>query len=280
MPDNNNTSVQTFYRLIRERFSDFTTHLNKVMAVFATDSNKQEKKESVTTALKAATMLCDNLSKQDRPVWLSHIIDAMQKYINTDGLPNFATELIRAIALNYIAISEHKWVFDFTNDRGFDFDGVFAKYKNESRISELFDKIVKLLEKILQCEELDSRKAIQTLETLVATIKKNKNGSYFCMMGTWDFVCTYLKKLGWNIFAEIPVVKVLANSLRQTLDEMNKEMESVHTKVQEELQRELSADFPAFTYNALPLPEPLALPDETIIDAEFKPVENPDAKER
>jgi hypothetical protein len=135
---------------------------------------------------------------------------------------------------------------------------------------------VEILEKIIRCDELDSRKIIHDLETIIATLKKNRNGSYFGVMGSWNFVSTYLYNLTWNAFSEIPVLKVLVKSLRETLDEMNKEMGKVHEDMRTDLHDQLQADFPVLEYHTLPIPEPLLLTDETIIDVNTSQVNNGD----
>jgi hypothetical protein len=135
---------------------------------------------------------------------------------------------------------------------------------------------VEILEKIVQCEYLDSRKIIHTLETIIATLKRNRNGSYFGVMGSWNFVSSYLNNLAWSVFLEIPVLKVFVKPLRDTLDDMNKEMAKVHDGMHAELHNRLQANFPVLKYHDLPIPESLALTDETIIDVEGRPVSDQD----
>ncbi len=46
--------------------------------------------------------------------------------------------------------------------------------------------------------------------------------------------------------------------------------------MQTELQKQLNAEFPALEYKSLPLPAPLALTDETVIDVEATPIDDRD----
>ena len=91
-------------------------------------------------------------------------------------------------------------------------------------------------------------------------------------MGLRNYVGTFLKKLVWNALSEIPVLSVLTDSLRDTMDEMNKEMGTVHNKIRTELQEQLKADFPSLEYQPLPIPEKLAITVETAIDVEHTDV--------
>ncbi|MBU4273564.1 MAG: hypothetical protein KKE86_11380 [Planctomycetes bacterium] len=271
MPDQNNPSVETFVRFVEERFQDFRDRLSKLMSALAAD-DKQQKVARANTALEAANSLRQALAKQDQPGWLQPITNTLHNYVANAGHSSPGTELINAIGLHYGAVAGHKWAFEFSDDRGFDFDGVFRKYEDESRIPELFDKLVELLEKIVQCEDLDSRTVVRTLETIIATLKKNRNGSYFSVMGTWNFTGTYLKNIAWNMLLEIPFLKVPVKSLQKTMEQLDKEMEKVHENMRSDLHKQLHAEFPVLTYRALPIPEPLALTDETVIDAEVTPV--------
>ncbi|MCE5269330.1 MAG: hypothetical protein LLG00_15750 [Planctomycetaceae bacterium] len=270
MPDENSPSVQTFLRFVEERFGDFKNRVAELMSALAAD-DKQQKVARARAALDAAISLRQSLAQRDQPGWLQPITNTLQNYVTHQGHPSPGTDLIQAIGRYYGAAVDHKWVFDLSDDRGFDFDGIFRKYETESRIPELFDTLVELLEKIIQCKEVDSRKVVHTLETIIATLKKNRNGSYFSVMGTWNFAGTYLQKLAWNAFADIPVLKTLVASLRETLDEVNTEMEKVHDNMRTDLHRQLQAEFPVLSYRALPLPTPLAIADPSEIDSKAAP---------
>jgi hypothetical protein len=277
MPNQINPTIETFVRFVEERYRDFMNKLSEMMSSLAAE-DKQQKLARAKVTLDAANSLQQSLALQDQPQWLQPITNALQNYVSTNGHPAHANELIRSIGYHFGKAEGHKWAFDFSEEKGFDFDGVFRKFESESRIPDLFDKIVELLEKIVLCDDLDSRKVVHTLESIIATLKKNRNGSYFGVMGSWDFVGTYLNKLAWSIFLEIPVLKVFVKPLRETLDEMNKEMDKLHENMQAELHSQLQAEFPVLEYHHLPIPEPLLLADETIIDVEATLVSDQDNK--
>ena len=55
---------------------------------------------------------------------------------------------MQAIGNNWAAASNHQWAFDFSDDKPFDFDGLYERYEAESKIPELFDKLIALLEEM------------------------------------------------------------------------------------------------------------------------------------
>jgi hypothetical protein len=129
--------------------------------------------------------------------------------------------------------------------------------------------LTELLEKIVVCEELDSRKAIHALEIIIATLKKNRKGSFFSLICTWDFTAVFIKNVAWELLSEIPGLRAVVKAVRETMSEINTAMDKLHQDVATDLHKKLAVEFPALKYCPLPLPEPLALGDESgIIDVE------------
>lgn len=271
MPNQPNSSVDAFLRFVNERFGDFKNRLQEVISVLGWTDQKQ-KLAKAKDALQAARSLKTALAAQDQPQWLPPLTVALDNYCTNEGHPNVASSLIQAIGGHLAAVSIHQWAFDFSGESPFDFDGLYHRYETESRIPELFDKLVGLLEEIVQSDQIDSRKLVDALRKIIASLKKNRNASYFSVVCTWDFVRTYLKNFAWKAFTEIPFLKVPVEALRETMREMDDEMSRVQAGIQTELHEKLQADFPVLAYQPLPLPEPLALPDDTVIDTEAKPI--------
>ena len=267
----NQSSVETFLRFVGERFAEFKDKFNKVIAVLG-GTNPNEKIPAVKAALDAGTALQSALSSQDHPAWLGPLMNAMNEYVARAGDSHGAMKLIATIGGYYAAMNNHQWTFGVVGETPFDFDGLYRNYEAASTIPELFDRLVALLEEIVKSKQIDSCRVIQALETIIATLKRNRNGSYFSVVCTWDFVGTYLKNIGWNVLKEVPLLRVPVNALLETLQKMDKEMSKLHEGIQTDLQKQLNTEFPSLTYQPLSLPEPLlVLPEETVIDVESKP---------
>ena len=104
-------------------------------------------------------------------------------------------------------------------------------------MTELFDEIIKILEEIEASGEVDSLTMITALGKVIATIKKNKAGSYFAINSAWSFLTTFLKNYMWAELSEIPVLGTAMKALEKTIKETNEEMYKVHNQVQEEMAR-------------------------------------------
>ena len=268
MSNQNTPSVEAFLRFVNERFNDFKNRLAELMQVLCMNDSA-EKARRAKLAFEAAKSLETALASQDHPAWLSPLTAALQSY--QPDHPSLAQQLMQAIGNNCAAATNHQWAFDFSDESPFDFDGLYERFEAESRVPELFDKLVGLLNEIVQSGQIDSIRVLHTLETIIATLKKNRNGSYFGVLGTWNFAGTWLKNIAWGTFLEIPILRVLVKALRETLEELDKEMGKVQMGMQTELHNQLNAEFPALEYRPLPLPAPLALTDETVIDAKVAP---------
>jgi hypothetical protein len=232
-----------------------------------------EKAKRAKAAFEAAESLRTALAAQDQPPWLNPLTNAIQQY-NPDA-PHCANQLIRSIGDNFAAANGHAWAFDFSGDKPFDFDALYNRYEAESKIPELFDNLVALLDEIVRSGEIDSVKVLRALETIIATLKKNRKGSYLSLVCSWNFARTYLGNVVLEVLTETPGLKTFVKPLVKTLEEMDKAFCTVQTGIQTELTRQLNADFPSLSYNA---PKPLALSDGTIIDVEATPVRNEDQR--
>lgn len=115
------------------------------------------------------------------------------------------------------------------------FDAIFQHYKSQSRLAELFDEIIKILEEIQASGEIDSVAMMNALGKVIATLKKNKNGSYFSLNGAWSFLITFLKNYMWAELSKLPVLGTAMGALEKTIEETNEEMSKVHSEIQHEM---------------------------------------------
>ncbi len=247
------SSADAFLRLVSERFKELRDRLSDLMAVLALE-NRDDKAARARAALDRAQHLEAALATGDRPSWLVPLIAAVQNYSNVPHNPVAAGNLVTTLAQLYPTIDAHKWGFDFSGMEPFDFDGLYERYRDESRIPELFDNLIEILEQVVRCEDLDSRKIIHGLETLIATLRKNRTGSYFSLMCTWDFVRTYLINAAWETLSALPVLGPPIKALRTTMAEMDARMERLQEGMKSELRDRVRSEFPSLGYRPLALP--------------------------
>lgn len=277
MPNTANSISSVYPKVVKERHAEFLRDMNGLFIIISIIGvpNGPQRVERAEAALKSALALQAVLPKDIIPPWLPLFVTSLTNYIKNKAHQSCGNKLMNVIALYYAAAASQEWKFDFSDDGGFDFNRVFHEYATESRISELFDKLIELLERIVSCEELDSRKVVSTLERIIATLKKNRNGSYYDKIWAWNFTRLYAKHLFCEIAEKMSYIGIPATALRKTLEELretcnelDEEMGAVNGRVRDDLRTQLSVDFPMLEYEALPLPKLPAIADETIVDVD------------
>ncbi|WP_231613600.1 hypothetical protein [Pseudoalteromonas sp. SCQQ13] len=227
-----NESVQFHMRFVTEKHQELIKTLDELVVALVGEK-LEGKKNKGKEALTKANDLKASISKQDSPAWLPSLIQGLNHF---QGNSWKQTHLIDHLIKNINQIKSHKWVFENPTDTAFDFDSIYEHYKAESRLPELFNDIVRILEEIQASGELDSLVMIKGLGKVIATLKKNKDGSYFSINGAWEFLITFLQNYMWGELSKIPVLGTAMEALEKTIKETNEEMFKVHANVQTEME--------------------------------------------
>lgn len=227
-----NARVQFHMRFVNEKHKELINSLNDLVDHLVGEK-LEVKKLKAEIALTKSNDLKASISNQDTPKWLPPLISGLQNF-KSGGWK--LTHLINHLISNQKIIKEHIWIFDNPSEQAFDFDSIFQHYKSESRLSELFSEIIIILEKIQQSGEVDSVSMMSALSKVIATLKQNKDGSYFSINSAWSFLISFLKNYMWSELSKIPVLGTAMEALEKTLKETDEEMFRVHTSVQQKMQ--------------------------------------------
>ncbi len=230
-----NQSVEFFLRFLREKHQLFISSINELFANLV-DENKDSKKLAAENSKEAAIVLKNNLSDQDVPGWLQQSIKSLEWYLrnlNTSGANN---NLLKRLIGIQSEMNNHQWKFELSNDTlAFDFDSIYEKCKNESKIDELFESIITLLQKIISSGEIDSIKTMSVLEKLIATLKKHEKASYFSINSMYDFLLHLMKNVLWAQLESLPVIGPITKGLKKTIEETGIELEGLTAKMKSEM---------------------------------------------
>ncbi|MEC8966790.1 MAG: hypothetical protein VX894_15955 [Pseudomonadota bacterium] len=226
-----NASVQFHMRFVKEKHKELVESLNDLVTHLVGEKIEQ-KKSKAEIALSKSNDLKASISQQDTPDWLPALTNALHHF--KTGTWN-QSHLINHLINNQKIIKEHVWVFDNPSQQAFDFDAIFEHYKSESRLSDLFGEIISILEQIQSSGEVDSVSMMSALGKVIATLKQNKDGSYFSINSAWSFLISFLKNYMWAELSKIPVLGTAMEALEKTIKETNEEMYKVHNSVQESM---------------------------------------------
>lgn len=238
-----NESVQFFLRVVQERHSSLVASADSLLKEIA-GNDPNAKKVAAAKTLQIASDLKAIISRTDIPSWLNETISYVSNFTtggwtSQEFLPHFVAAKGQ--------LDAHRWHFDQTTEAAFDFDSIFEHFKKESRLPELFDEIVRLLEEIEASGEVDSVSMLRALGKVVATIKRCKDGSYFSLNSAWEFLLNFLNNYMWGELSKLPVLGTALEALGKTIKEADEEMFKVHRQVQEEMVRAVTAEVKALS---------------------------------
>lgn len=226
-----NESVEFFMRFVNERYKEVVSSTLELIKVMPSE-NRDAKKQKANVVFKNSQDLLSALPENDKPQWLKLLSQHAQHFANDATQPHVIMEFL---VDNSSLIRGHEWAFESQVDT-FDFDSIFEHYKSESRLPELFEEIIRLLELIQGSGDVDSVAMMNALGKVIATLKNSKNGSYFSLNGAWSFLMSFLQNYMWTELSKLPVLGSAMEALRKTIEETNEEMYKVHAQVQKEVQ--------------------------------------------
>ncbi len=160
-------------------------------------------------------------------------------------------------------MAAHQWAFEEALATGFDFDSIFESARDSNLIPELFDEIICCLQQIVDSEAIDSVRVLKELESLIATLKHARKGSYFATRHAWFFLVEWLKNTGWEAFGDIPVMGAAVRGLKTTMEKTNAAMEGMHEDIYTQTITSVKTEVPRLTYDPPTLPKPDAVDSAT-----------------
>lgn len=236
-------TIKFFEALLKERHNKLCESAENLFRALPTE-NADNKKQCAERARDNSHALIAVLPEFRVPRWLITIKTCTQRYISGE------LDVV-SLLLNFVPakqeMEKHVWFFDADGETAFDFDEIYERYKKESRLPELFNDIVRILEEIEKSGEVDSVTMIRALGKVIATIKRCKDGSYFSINSTWEFLSSFLKNYLWGELAKLPLLGTAVEALRKTLEETNEEMFKLYLKVDEEMRKTVEAEVTALT---------------------------------
>ena len=243
-----NESVKFLLRLVQEKHELVKKELNNLFETLSSD-NHDEKVTANNNLLKVCKDLSISLSETDRPNWLNTLISETGVYSANHKSIGHNFRLLNNIVSQRNNALGHNWSFDKSSmEADFNFDYIYEKFKNDSKLSNLFNVLINTLEKMISSGEIDSLTALKSLEQLISIIKQNMSGSYFSVMTSWEFISSFTKNLIWQELGNLPGIKQLKSAFEKTMKEMDIEMEALHKSIADEMKIKYKTTIHSLTY--------------------------------
>lgn len=227
-------SIKLFANLIAEKHNSLKSKTDSLVQSL-TSEDAALKLKSAEETMNLAKIMIDSLSNQDTPSWLKTMYHTLNIFCKEKRIS--AYELLRRILPEKQSMDSHLWNFENKSVSAFDFDGIYEHFKKESKLNELFDAIIKIIEEIKNSGEVDSLSMLKSLDKVIAAIKKGMHGSYFSMESTWRFFMSFMKHYMLAELSNIPALGSFVEAMKNTIDETNAELSKVHQNIKNEMQR-------------------------------------------
>jgi len=227
----NQEAINHLVKLLKDHQAELSKSADSLLSEVAGEDLNQ--KRTSANALLAILRQVRKLAPASRiPSWLTELEKGLDEFLKA-GINS--SQLVRILFGVIPSIKEHDWVLDDTKPRGFDFEEIFKECKENSRIPELFDLIVELLEQIRDSGELDSKSMSDALSKVIATLQVGKKASYFAMEGAWQFLCGFLENYFWAEAKKLPVLGSVFEALETTMKETQEELIRLNIQVHDSI---------------------------------------------
>lgn len=266
--------LEFFLRFLNERHAAVRRAVDQLLQVLP-ENNPKAKAIAVDDALREANTLASAMSEQDRPPWIGTLQKALTRYSQRSQQDGESYKLLKGLIDVYAPLNTQTWVHA-SDDDALDFEAVYRRYTDESRLAELFDEMIGKIEGMLTTGQVDSNKVLRALEAVLATLKRNVRSSYFARRGAWQVASIYFRNFLWEALDEIPGVKAPVRALRKTFADLEKEFKQVGEHANDEIVR--FATTSKATLSPPSEPRLLAAPNDAVTD-EVLPAEVNDASE-
>lgn len=231
-----------YYDFLKQQHEVVQRKLDSLLRSLASDDG-EAKKAAVKDLTAALGGLSNALPANHYPDWLSKLATALSRFENNAGSKRRQGDLLMEIVPLIVTARQENWAPRGKGVR-VDFDSIFEQYRSSSEIPRLLDRIVELIEKMVSSNAIDSRRVIQTLEGLIATIKVSKTGSYLSLMCSWNFLSSLVRKVAWEMVGDITVIGPIAKGLKEAIDELGTEVDNMNRELRRRVQESAEAELP------------------------------------
>jgi hypothetical protein len=209
-----------------EKHEQVKRNLHDLLNAYCHEGDLQLRGKKAKHLAESLHALSESLASNYRPGWIGTLYDHAHSFsLNTNSTQ--ALQLLNVILRYHKAIQDQDWAFTQEEAKPLSFDEIFESLKAESRLDELYDFVIKVLEKIIESNEVDSVTLLQHLERLIATLKANQNGTLRSKVWSWTFVRQFMKHYTIGLLKKTPGIGPAVEALEKTMDDLDKETKRI-----------------------------------------------------
>ncbi|MEZ7890168.1 MAG: hypothetical protein QMC67_00325 [Candidatus Wallbacteria bacterium] len=193
-------------------------------------NNTKQKEDALNDFINSLKAVRELLAISDVPIWLSSFISVSERYKQTNNINTFRD--LERITINLSnQLQNHNWGLSFSVESSVDFEQIYNEYSKQSKIDELFEQIISILQKIITDELIDSKKLEDSLNNLIKIIIKNKGKSCYSDETIIHFIVMFLKNIASEFISQISIIGPIITAIKNTLFELAQEIQNVKENV-------------------------------------------------
>lgn len=254
-------SAEYMAALIDERHSAVRVNFDRLLDALAQNSPENVAKANVDLLrdLEALGMV---IARQDWPRWLVDLVGNCRNYEmnHGNGIATWKSHLLSLID-NRSAILNHHWFAPNNDEIYIDIDKIVDEARKDFAIDSLFEKIISTLEKMVQCEQLDSVKARHDLERIIGMLNRSRSGTFISEVATWQFARRFIPNLLSEFLKDAPVVGQFYKAFEQTAHELDVNLSNAKDKIGQAILEAASDQFKTNVAGNISSEQIKALPD-------------------
>ena len=229
--------VEGFYRNLQEKHNAVVSLIDRYFDIIIQPSaTAQVTGDALIQLGKAAEVLASQMATTDRPQWLRELIKITKAFENNRSDQSIWKNAFKQLKTNETIIRGQNWSRTKSNIIPIlDFDEIVEKHRDKETIEKLFKELIESLEKLVQCEELDSRRVVEDLERLIASLRKAQVGSFNAQILSFQVAKKYVKNLAISWLKETKAAKLMVKAAEDTVNELGMTIDEARDKIQEEI---------------------------------------------
>ncbi|WP_321394108.1 hypothetical protein [Emcibacter sp.] len=249
---------------MRKIHGELVRALEGFSLVFCTE-NKEKKLAHAKAVLEVLKNLRGVFAVPDLPAWYGPVENAFRNYVQHGQAEKHAVTIFNLLAKHLAEIRATDWIeVALRTGNNENFDKIFERSWHDSNLDELFVRLTRSIEKIIETDEVDSRKILKELERLLNIVRGMNQGSYFSVICTSQFINAFLKNFAFEELDKVPVLGSASKAFKKTLEEISTKSQMLQDSVGQELKEEYlipgptDKDIKSVTFEkrkALPAPE-------------------------
>ncbi len=239
-------AYEMFQKKLKSHQAFIGSTCDQITPIFIADDVNQ-KVSIVQSLIHACTKLRD-LCDPDTPAWVIRLLAVSTQFIQNRNDIATRNALISLISGIRSEISLYDWnLGGYQSD--YNFEEIYKKYKTESRLPELFDELISLIENILNDQEIELADSEKKIKLLLTIIRSNNKKSLFADQSILNYLIFFIKEFLLNLSQNIPGLREFIEALITTAEKIKDEIEVTRRKTEDEIKSKTKVDL-LVSYNS------------------------------